>query len=55
MYVYQSVFNLTHTFHHQEQLMEYMAVFHGLNKEVTAKETSIDTLIEKGAVLLAEG
>eukprot|EP00116_Pleurobrachia_bachei_P001601 sb/3461863/ len=39
----------------QEQLLERMSQFHSLHREVIAKESSIDTLIEKGAVLLAEG
>ena len=39
----------------QEQLLDLASVFHPLNREVVAKETSIDLLIEKGAMLLAEG
>ena len=39
----------------QEQLVDLASIFHPLNREVVAKETSIDLLIEKGAMLLTEG
>ena len=39
----------------QDNLIDLSSTFHALNREVSAKETSIDLLIEKGAMLLSEG
>ena len=39
----------------QDQLIDFSSTFQALNREVSAKETSIDLLIEKGAMLLTEG
>ena len=39
----------------QDQLIDMMTSFQALNREVRDKESSIDTLIEKGADLITQG